>query len=626
MTNYMVNDHIKYIDYMKSIIKLTIASLLTIICYTDIFAQTPIPVCPQSASFTGMTRGYYFTAPTSFTICGIFVEDDMSTAFQSAAIVRFTAGTPPAYPGTTNSFVTLWQNLNYVPNNMIPVPNVTINAGDIIGIYGSRTANSVNSYGPAQCVINIQGNPTTTFRSGMQFDLAAGPGMHDIWNENNGSIGRVTMYTNCCPSPAAIPNIAGTDTVCEGDSVSYTIPAQTGALNYNWVVPPGATITGGQGTTSLNVAWNTAPGGQICVDWTDTCTTSPQTCINVTVNPTPTANVPANATYCNGDPVPPSVFTSLPVGGTFDWTNSDPSIGLAASGSGDTPPFNATNNSSNPITATITVTPTLAGCSGLPVTYTITINPTPQAPTAANITICPDDTAFLNATAPGGTYSWYDSATGGNLLTTGASYTITNLNSDTTYYLETTVNGCISPRSPITVTISPDVTVNILASSTYLFLGESSNLTAYSGIPNTSYSWNPPAGLSCIFCSNPIATPNQSGWYYVTATNASGCKAIDSIYIEVDPTANIYVPNIFSPNENGNNDVYKIRGKGVDLFYLAIYNRWGQLVFESNDIDQGWDGTKNGKMLNQGVFVYKLNVTMKSGEEYKQSGNITLVR
>ena len=85
-------------------------------------------------------------------------------------------------------------------------------------------------------------------------------------------------------------------------------------------------------------------------------------------------------------------------------------------------------------------------------------------------------------------------------------------------------------------------------------------------------------------------------------------------------------PNIFSPNDDGNNDVYYVRGKGIELFYLAVFNRWGQMVFESNDINRGWDGTKDGTMLNQGVFVYKVNVTMYNGDEYKKTGNITLVR
>ena len=256
---------------MKDTIKIISILLISWFLTNNIVAQTPITVCQQVTSFSSMVRGYYFTAPTNFTICGIYVEDDMSTAFQSAAIVRFTAGPPPAYSAVTNSFVTLWQNLNYVPNTMIPVPNININAGDIIGIYGARSAGTINSYGAANCVINIAGFPTTTYRSGMQFSLAAGPAMHDIWNENSGNIGRVTMYTGCCPPPAAIPAIAGLTSLCAGSTATYTVPAQAGAVGYNWTVPAGATITSGQNTTSLNVTWNTTPGGSVCVTWTDAC-------------------------------------------------------------------------------------------------------------------------------------------------------------------------------------------------------------------------------------------------------------------------------------------------------------------------------------------------------------------
>ena len=78
--------------------------------------------------------------------------------------------------------------------------------------------------------------------------------------------------------------------------------------------------------------------------------------------------------------------------------------------------------------------------------------------------------------------------------------------------------------------------------------------------------------------------------------------------------------------DDGNNDVYLVRGKGIEEFNLFIYNRWGQLVFESNDINDGWDGTKGGKPLNQGVFVYKVFVRMYTGDVVEQTGNVTLVR
>ena len=871
---------------MKHTFKILLIALIT--WGSSVSAQTPIPVCPQTTSFTGMTRGYYFTAPANFTICGLFVEDDMSTAFQSAAIVRFTAGPPPAYAATTNSFVTLFQNLNYAPNNMIPVPNVAINAGDIIGIYGSRTANSVNSYGPANCVITIQGIPTTTFRSGMQFDLAAGPGMHDIWNENNGSIGRVTMYTGCCPAPTPIAAVTGPTTVCEGDAVTYTVPAQTGATAYNWTVPAGATITGGQNTTSLNVTWTTAPGGNVCVDWTDACATSTPTCLAVTVNPFVTPTFTQVAAICTGDPLAPlpttstngvtgtwspaldntttTTYTFTPTAGLCSPTatmtitvgaavtptftqvapicNGDPLLPLPTTstngvtgtwspaldntttttytftpaagscaltttmtitvGAPVTPTFTqvadicsgdilaplpttstnaitgtwspAVNNTATTtytftptpgvcattttmtITVNVPVAPTFtqvaAICSGdilapLPTTstnaitgtwspavnntatttytftpaagvcattttMTITVNP-PTVPTFTQVaTICSGDIlAPLPTTSTNGvTGTWSpavnNTATttytftptvgvcattatmtitvnpivsgstnisicqgdsiliGGVFVSSAGSYTSTltsslgcdsilttnlSINPITTatlsfticqgdsvfiesvYYFNDTIvpytytssAGCDSIINYEVIT-SPLPSFSIVGGSAFINLGQSVDLAVMPGVPGTTYFWDPPTGVSCLFCQNPTVTPPESMWYFVTVTNANGCSITDSTFIDVDPSSNIYVPNIFSPNKDGNNDVYYVRGKGIQVFDLSIYNRWGQKVFESDDIEKGWDGTKEGKMLNQGVFVYNLKVHFHTGKIFEQTGNITLVR
>ncbi len=629
---------------IKNILILSVA-LLT---FFDVQAQTPITVCPQLNSFTGMTRGYHFTAPTNFTICGIYVEDDMSTLFQSVAIVRFTSAAPPAYNATTNAFVTLFQNLNYAPNNMIAVPNVAINAGDIIGIYGSRGANSINSYGSPNCPLIISGFPTTAQRSGMQFDLAAGPGMHDIWSEVNYNIGRVTMYTGCCPTPTAIPSVAGDTTVCEGDVMTYTAQAQSGATAYNWTVPAGATITAGQNTPTVTVTWNTAPGGNVCVDWTDSCSTSAQTCINVVVAPTPTATVPLNNTYCHNTSVPASAFTSIPAGATFTWTNSNTAIGLVASGTGNTPAFTATNATGSPITSTVTVIPTSAnGCIGLPVTYTITIDPIVTSST--NVDVCQGDSILINGNYYSTAGNYTDTLASANGCDSIVTYVLTvNIVSVATsnvvicqgdsvllngnYYSTpgsypftfTSVFGCDSTINYV-VTISTPLTYNVTGGDS-IYLGQSVSLAVVPGTFGNTYSWSPPTGLSCLFCQNPIATPPTSTWYYVTVIDPSGCPTYDSVYVDVDPTSNIYIPNIFSPNEDGNNDIYLVRGQGIELFNMMIFNRWGQKIFESDDIDNGWDGTKNGKHLGQGVFVYKIHATMYDGGSINQTGNITLIR
>lgn len=274
-------------------------TLLLLSFFIGIKAQTPITICPDQTSFSGMTRGYHFTSPTNFTVCGIYVEDDRSTAAQSCEIVRFLAGPPPAYNGTTNNFVSLFRQINYAPNAMISVPNVAINNGDIIGVYGSR-GNAVNSYGQANCNVTINGNPTTLQRSGMQANLGATGQMQNIWSEVNYYIGRVTLYHSCCPQPPAISNIFGPDTVCIGDTITYGVVPPANVQSYNWIVPGNATIISGQNTSQLNVVFNSSPGGQICIEYDDTCTTSPQTCLNVAVVPNVNVTVTDSTESCTG--------------------------------------------------------------------------------------------------------------------------------------------------------------------------------------------------------------------------------------------------------------------------------------------------------------------------------------
>jgi gliding motility-associated-like protein len=86
------------------------------------------------------------------------------------------------------------------------------------------------------------------------------------------------------------------------------------------------------------------------------------------------------------------------------------------------------------------------------------------------------------------------------------------------------------------------------------------------------------------------------------------------------------VPNIFSPNGDGNNDIAFVRGVGVEYLNFVIFDRWGEKVFETNDINNGWDGTFRGQKMNNGVFVYYLQATFKNGEEVTKKGDITLIR
>jgi gliding motility-associated-like protein len=119
----------------------------------------------------------------------------------------------------------------------------------------------------------------------------------------------------------------------------------------------------------------------------------------------------------------------------------------------------------------------------------------------------------------------------------------------------------------------------------------------------------------------------NSGIYLDTIPNILSCDSILTIDLIIDACESIfYIPNIFSPNGDGQNDILYIKGKHIEEIAFYIYDRWGENIFESNDINIGWDGTYKGKPMNEGVFTYYVKVKFKYGEEQLKQGNITLVR
>jgi gliding motility-associated-like protein len=146
-----------------------------------------------------------------------------------------------------------------------------------------------------------------------------------------------------------------------------------------------------------------------------------------------------------------------------------------------------------------------------------------------------------------------------------------------------------------------------------------------------SYIWSPDWRLSCNNCASPIASPMATTMYYITVTDTNGCKVIDSVLIkvspkEVKPCGAIFVPNAFSPNGDNIDDIEYVYGGCVQALDFKIFDRWGNMVFETNDPAKGWNGTFNGKPLSTGVYDYTLVAVQSNGKSTDLKGNITLVR
>ena len=195
-------------------------------CFSYTFSQTPIDVGPQASTFSSMIRGYHFTSPVSFVICGLYVPDDASSASQNVRVVKFNSSSPPAYPGTTNNFTTLFSQSSFVSNTMITC-NIQVNAGDIIGVYGARGSNCSNSYSTPNYLTSINGQNVTLQRSGMQFCPNPGNPMQDIWSEVGNPIGRIIMYYNCCSQTPSISVSSSIASVCNGQSVTLYASSST---------------------------------------------------------------------------------------------------------------------------------------------------------------------------------------------------------------------------------------------------------------------------------------------------------------------------------------------------------------------------------------------------------------
>jgi gliding motility-associated-like protein len=148
------------------------------------------------------------------------------------------------------------------------------------------------------------------------------------------------------------------------------------------------------------------------------------------------------------------------------------------------------------------------------------------------------------------------------------------------------------------------------------------------GTPATgNYVWSPAADLNNPFIVNPVALLKKDALYTVTITDENGCTASDNIFIKVFGNPEVYVPNSFTPNGDGKNDVLKPLGFGLKkILYFKIFNRYGQLVFETNNLGTGWDGIFKGKAQPSGTYTYMVKVINYRDWPVEQKGTVILIR
>lgn len=139
------------------------------------------------------------------------------------------------------------------------------------------------------------------------------------------------------------------------------------------------------------------------------------------------------------------------------------------------------------------------------------------------------------------------------------------------------------------------------------------------------YLWQPHNWLDNDTIADPLATPQAPVSYQVIGINVYGC--MDTADVRIDIREELFVPNAFSPNGDGKNDVFRIENigyQGVNAF--MIFNRWGQKIFQTMDATGGWDGTQNGMPVEPGTYYYDIRLGMRDGTVKIFRGDVTLVR
>ncbi|HWB63135.1 MAG TPA: gliding motility-associated C-terminal domain-containing protein, partial [Chitinophagales bacterium] len=323
---------------------------------------------------------------------------------------------------------------------------------------------------------------------------------------------------------------------------------------------------------------------------------------------------------CNGQSS--GTITAGATGGVTPYTYDLTENGNPA-GSNTTGSFNALAAGNYDVSATDNF-----GCGAA---TTVQIN----EPTILQLTDAPEDVTCYGLAdgkillmATGGTPAYTYTVNGQN----NTSGSFAPLNTGTYNFIATDAHGCADSG---TVSINqPDaINIELTPDSTIIKLGQNLALTASTNYdPYTSYLWTPAEGLSCYDCPAPIVAINSTMQYFLTVTatiNGHDCTADTTLTVTVIPDYDIFIPNVFSPNNDLNNDFFQIFGnlQGIKFLQAEIFDRWGEKVFESNNIYFKWDGNFKGKPVPQQVLTYTIRVVFVNNHTEKLfTGSLTLLR
>ncbi|SFE41240.1 gliding motility-associated C-terminal domain-containing protein [Chitinophaga sp. CF118] len=421
-------------------------------------------------------------------------------------------------------------------------------------------------------------------------------------------------------SRAVILSLSGVSNIPMNVTSSIT-PAACGKANGSAQL----SISGGNGL--LSYEWNTVPVQLTPLATglpagTYTCTVTDgnicATLIQLDVTQQSTVKVKAIArpnTICAGSA---TTLSAVPAGGKIVHYTWQP---------GNVP--DSTTRVSPADTTTYIVTAEDAfGCAATD-TIKIMVIPKPAPPVVTPQSICPDSSATLivQDSTNTFTYNWYPYPSGGDLAGTGASFTTPPVTETTTWYVEAVNGACSGDRAPVTVSSNGHL------ASPVVVVTETTTTSA-------TFKWKPVPGATGYLVAiddGPYKEQDTASYkitglmqesvnIHVIALGAITCEnsGIGSANAKLKP-GDVFVPNAFTPNGDGKNDIFKPEGN-IKAINMKIFNQWGELISETTTVGTGWNGTSGSKVQPMGVYMYAIKIILNNGTEVIKKGSVNLLR
>ena len=348
-----------------------------------------------------------------------------------------------------------------------------------------------------------------------------------------------------------VANLGADISVCNG--VPVTLDAQNAGANYLW----------SNGATTQTIS-PTVSGSYWVVINIGNCISKDT--VNVTFNAVPVVNLGPDQSLCSGTSV---ILNAGNAGATYNWSDGSTTQTIAVN-----------------VAGTYWVLVQNGTCVGSD-TVIISGNVAPTVNLGPDIKLCYGIDTALNAGNPGYNYFWNTAETTQRI----------NIYSSGIYWVQVSNNGCVGTDTVI-VYIGKKLSL-YLGVDTFICPGEPLQITAEKGF--ASYSWTP-SGSGSYFI-----IVDEPGTYICNAVDTNGCPVSSSILVQEFCATDLYIPNSFTPNGNRANDRFMAFGEGIVDYHLYIFNRWGELIFESTDISNGWDGKYDGTEVPQGSYIYRVD-------------------